>query len=206
MSIAIIFVIVAIALGAIASFLLLAPLFPAHSSIDDSLGDASATPVFIKSEEPVVQDYHDIVSASVQRLNGEELLLTVEVAGDPNLNLTYETVYIWIIDYPSLTGSQRYTIVIPNFPSELGVQPIGWHAAIFDNNANRWVVPLRSIAPMEDNKVEINIDPEIIGSPPFLWWQVYVMVGVDPQSHETPDFVMDFAPDSGANVMLVPFT
>lgn len=205
MRILVAFVIAAIVFGAVASFLLLAQNVSAHSSIDDKVGDASPTPIYEKNVEPVVQDYHDIVSASVQRLNAKELLLTVEVAGDPNQNTPYETVYIWVIDYPTITGNQRYTIVIPNFPPELGLQQTGWHVAIFDDKANRWVVPLRSIGSMQENRVEINTDPSLIGSPALFWWQVYVMVGVDTATHEPPDFLMDSAPED-SSVMLVPFT
>ena len=205
MRIVVAFMIAAIVFGALASFLLLAPRVSAHSSIDDKVDDASPIPIYEKNIEPVAQDYHDIVSASVQRLNAKELLLTVEVAGDPNQNTPYETVYIWVIDYPTITGNQRYTIVIPNFPPEFGLRPTGWHVAIFDDKANRWVVPLRSIGSMQENRVEVNIDPALIGSPALFWWQVYVMVGVDTATHEPPDFLMDSTPED-SSVMLVPFT
>lgn len=205
MRIVVAFMIAAIVFGVLASFLLLAPNVSARSSIDDKVGDASPTPIYEKNVEPVVQDYHDIVSASVQRLNAKELLLTIEVAGDPNQNTPYETVYIWVIDYPTITGNQRYTIVIPNFTPELGLQQTGWNVAIFDDKANRWVVPLRSIGSMQENRVEINIEPALIGSPALFWWQVYVMVGVDTGTHEPPDFLMDTAPED-SSVMLVPFT
>jgi hypothetical protein len=57
---------------------------------------------------------------------------------------------------------------------------------------------------MPENKVEVNIDPNLIGSPAFFWWQVYVMVGVDTATHGAPDFLMDSAPEDPA--MLLPFT
>ncbi len=59
------------------------------------------------------------------------------------------------------------------------------------------------VGEMPENKVEVNIDPNLIGSPAFFWWQVYVMVGVDTATHDAPDFLMDSIENS---VMLVPFT
>jgi len=204
MRIAIAFMIVSIFFGVIASFLLLAPNVSASSSAKDAIGDAIPVQIHETNIEPIVQGYHDIVSATVKRFNGEALLLTVEVAGDPNQNSPYETVYIWVIDYPTITGNQRYTIIVPHFPPELGLQFTGWHASIFDNKANQYVTPMYSIGAMSGNKVEINIDPELIGSPAFFWWQVYVMVGVDTATHNAPDFLMDIAPEN--SIMLVPFT
>ena len=103
-----------------------------------------------------------------------------------------------------MTGNQRYTIIIPHFPPELGLQVTGWHATIFDNKANRYVTSLYSIGEMSENKVEIKIDPKLIGNPAFFWWQVYVMVGVDTATHDAPDFLMDSAPENSA--VLIPFT
>ena len=204
MRIAIAFTIAAIVFGVLASFLLLAPNISASSSVKDAIGDATAVQIHQTNIEPIVQGYHDIVSASVKRLNAKELLLTVEVAGDPNQNSPYETVYIWVIDYPTITGNQRYTIIVPHFPPELGLQVTGWHASIFDNKANRYVTPMYGIGAMSENKVKINIDPKLIGAPAFFWWQVYVMVGVDTATHNAPDFLMDNAPEN--SIMLVPFT
>jgi hypothetical protein len=204
MRIAIAFTIAAIVSGALASFLLLAPNVSASSSVKDALGDATAVQIHQTNIAPTVQGYHDIVSASVKRLNAKELLLTVEVAGDPNQNSLYETVYIWVIDYPTITGNQRYTIIVPHFPPELGLQVTGWHASIFDNKANRYVTPMYGIGAMSENEVEINIDPKLIGAPAFFWWQVYVMVGVDTATHNAPDFLMDNAPEN--SIMLLPFT
>lgn len=203
MRIAIAFMIAAIVLGALASFLLIAPNVSASSSVKDAIGDAAPVQIHQKYLEPAVQGHHDIVSASVKRLNANELLLIAEVAGDPNQNSDYETVYIWVIDYPTLTGNQRYTIVVPHFPPELGLQSTGWHIAIFDDKANEFVVPLYPIDIMPANRVEVNIDPELIGSPAFFWWQVYVMVGIDTATHNPPDFLMDYAPEN--SVVLMPF-
>ena len=204
MRIATAFMIAAIVLGTFGSFLLLAPNISASSSVKDAIGDAAPSQVYYTNIEPAVKDYHDIVAASAKRLNAKELLLTVEVAGDPNQNSPYETVYIWVIDYPTITGNQRYTIIIPHFPPELGLQVTGWHASVFDNKANRYVTPMYGIGEMSENKVEINIDPKLIGNPAFFWWQVYVMVGVDTAIHNAPDFLMDGAPENSA--VLMPFT
>ncbi|MEE8132277.1 MAG: hypothetical protein V3T40_01730 [Nitrososphaerales archaeon] len=196
--------IIAVILGVFAVFIMLAPSIPAHSSIKDEILDAVAIRTHETNYVPLVQSYHDIVEASVQRLNGNELMLTVELAGDPNFNTTYETVYIWEIDYPTLTGNQRYTAIVPHFPAELGLST-GWHIAIFDNKEEMYVVPLESIEPMPKNKVEVNIDPNLIGNPPFFWWQVFVMARVDTQFDRPPDFLMDSAPDN-YNALLRPFT
>ena len=204
MRIAIAFTIAAIVFSSFGTFLLLAPSVSASSGVKDATGDAIPVQIYYTSMEPTVQGYHDIVGASVKRLNAKELLLTVEVAGDPNQNLPYETVYIWVIDYPTIIGNQRYTIIVPHFPPELGLQVTGWHASIFNNNANSYVTPMYNIGAMSENKVEINIDPKLIGSPAFFWWQIYVMVGVDTATHNPPDFLMDYAPENP--IMLVPFT
>jgi len=204
MRIAIAFLIAAIVFGVLASFLLLAPNVSASSGVKDAIGDAVPVQIHQTNIEPIVQSYHDIVSAGAKRLNAKELLLTVEVAGDPNQNSQYETVYIWVIDYPTITGNQRYTVIIPHFPPELGLQVTGWHASIFDNKANSYVTPMYGIGAMSENKVEINIDPKLIGNPAFFWWQVYVMVGVDTATHNAPDFLIDSAPEN--SIMLLPFT
>lgn len=204
MRIAVAFTIASIVFGVIASFLLFAPSVSASSSVKDAIGDAAPVQIHHTNIEPTVQGYHDILSANVKRLNANELLLAVEVAGDPNQNSNYETVYIWVIDYPTMTGNQRYTIIIPHFPPELGLQVTGWHASIFDNKANRYVTPMYGIGEMSENKVEINIDPELIGQPAFFWWQVFVMVGVDTATHNAPDFLMDSAPEN--SIMILPFT
>ncbi|MGH9921574.1 MAG: hypothetical protein ACRD38_02360 [Nitrososphaerales archaeon] len=204
MRVAVAFMIAALVFGISGSVLLLAPNVSASSNVKDAIGDATPSQVYETNIEPTVQDYHDIVGASVKRLNAKELLLTVEVAGDPNQNSPYETVYIWVIDYPTITGNQRYTVIVPHFPPELGLEITGWYATIFDNKANRYVTPTYSVGEMQENKVEVNIDPSLIGSPPLFWWQVYVMVGVDTATHDAPDFLMDIAPED--SVMLLPFT
>ena len=204
MRIAIAFMIASMFFGVVASFLLLAPSVSASSSVKDAIGDATPLQIYEAKIEPIAQGYHDIVGATVKRFNSETMLLTVEVAGDPNQNSPYETVYIWVIDYPTITGNQRYTVIVPHFPPELGLQVTGWHAAIFDNKAKRYVTPMYSIGAMSENKVEINLDPALIGSPAFFWWQVYVMVGVDTATHNAPDFLMDNAPEN--SIMLLPFT
>jgi hypothetical protein len=198
-----ILIIAAIALGAFAVFTLLAAGAPASSVIDDRSGDAFAAAVGETGGGIVVQSYHDIVRASVHRLNGNELILSVELSGDPNFNAEYETVYIWVLDYPGMTGNKRYTIIVPHFPPGFA-SSTGWHIAIFDNNAQRYSVPLKSIGSMPENRVEVNIDPRIIGSPPIFWWQVYVMVRVDQQFEKPPDYLIDSAPDN-FNALVWPF-
>ena len=94
MRIAVAFMIAALVFGISGSVLLLAPNVSASSSVKDAVGDATPSQVYYTNIEPTVQGYHDIVSASAKRLNANELLLTVEVADDPNQSSLYETVYI----------------------------------------------------------------------------------------------------------------
>ncbi|MEM2760163.1 MAG: hypothetical protein QXU32_03290 [Nitrososphaerales archaeon] len=196
-------VIIAIVLVSIGAFVLISPNIPARSSVNDAVGDAVPVRVHETALEPVLQPYHDIRSASVQRLNGKELVLTLELLGDPNLNTEHEIVYIWVMEYPTIVGTQRYTIIVPHFPSELGLSA-GWHIAIFDNNAQRYVVPLKSIGSMP-GKVEVNIDPKLMGNPSFFWWQAFVMIRVELQFDRPPDFLVDSAPDN-YTVLLGPFS
>jgi hypothetical protein len=197
-------VIVAIALGAIGIFIMFVSQMPASSNTKDAIGDAVIVRVHEAVGEPVVQPYHDIVSASVQRLNARELLLAVELDGDPNANTSYETVYLWVIDYPTIAGNRKYTIIVPHLPPELGTST-GWHIAIFDHKANGYIVPLKKIGAMPQNMVEVNIDPAIIGNPSFFYWQTFVMVRVEPQFDRPPDFLIDSAPDNDT-VLLSPFS
>ncbi|MFQ5941164.1 MAG: hypothetical protein ACE5KA_05640 [Nitrososphaerales archaeon] len=196
--------IIAVILGAFILFMLLGPSVGASSSTRDGVNDARAIRIHETNADPLVQPYHDIVKASMQRLNGNELVLTVELAGDPNFNTTYESVYICVIDYPTVTGNQRYTIIVPHFSPELGVSS-GWHIAIFDNKVERYVVPLESVNTMPKDRVEVNIGPDLIGNPPFFWWQAFVMVRVEQQFDRPPDFLLDSTPDN-SNVLLWPFT
>lgn len=193
---------IATVLGSFGIFALLTSI-PLSSSIDDPVNDAVPVRIHETGEDPLVQPYHDIVRADVKRMNSDELLLTVEVNGDPNFNTRYETVYVWVIEYTGITGNQKYTVIVPHFPEELGLS--GWHVAIFDNKAERYVVPLKSIGSMPENKVEVNIDPDLIGNPLFFSWQTFVMVRAEPRFDRPPDFLMDSAPDS-SNVLVTPFT
>lgn len=194
---------VSVTLIAFGAFVLLAPHIPASSSIKDAGGDAVAIRTRGTYEAPLVQPYHDITSASIQRMNGNELLLTMELDGNPNLNTTYETAYIWIIEYPTLTGTQRYTIIVPHFPPEFGLS-IGWHIAILDDKARRSVIPLTIIDQMPRDRVEVKIDQRLIGNPSIFWWQAFVMVRTDKQFSIPPDFWMDSAPNGP--MALFPFT
>lgn len=184
-------------------FLFVAPNVSASSMTEDPINDAAAVRIHETGSDPVVQPRHDIVRSSVKRMNGE-LQFSMELLGDPNANSIYETVYIWIIDYPTIMGNQRYTIIVPHLPDGFAGST-GWHMAVFDNNRQQYVLPLTRVADMQRNTVEVTVDTDLIGNPAFFWWQSFVMVRVEPQFDRPPDFLIDSAPDN-TNVLLGPFS
>ena len=105
------------------------------SSISDSKGDAKLIALYKSQIIPEVRDFHDILAANVKRTDDNKLILSLDLAGDPNKNLKYETVYLWVINYTdSLTGNTRfYTVIIPNFPPDSNFKTKNWNLAIFDN-------------------------------------------------------------------------
>jgi hypothetical protein len=79
------------------------------SSTSDSKGDAKLIALYKSQTIPEVRDFHDILAASVERTDDDKLILTLDLAGDPNKNQKYETVYLWVINYTdSLTGNTRF--------------------------------------------------------------------------------------------------
>ena len=96
--------------------------FQEPSKIQDSRGDAKLIPLYKTDIYTKVRDYHDILSAEVNKVINDDgkslLLLTIDLAGDANKNEKYETVYLWLINYTdSLNGidQKTYTVIIPNF-------------------------------------------------------------------------------------------
>jgi hypothetical protein len=171
----------------------------ADSSIKDALGDAK--PVLQQSPTgivPQVHDYHDIVAASVKRLDGPSFLLTTRLAGNPNQNEKYETMYAWhIITRSSAAGQdQVYTVAFSNFPKGFtNVTEPGWYYAVFNNTAGSVILPFTQIWDMPEDGVEFPVEDFYIGSPREFHYWVSSYVRVNNTSFgDMPDYLMDDAP------------
>ncbi|MEO9365526.1 MULTISPECIES: hypothetical protein [Candidatus Nitrosocaldus] len=196
----------AISIILIASGLLILtiPSIPAASSIKDVKGDADALPLFPNKPVPMVRGYHDILNASVKRVD-DGLLFSIELAdGIEHYRDGYEVVYIWSIEYITASLQKReYKLVIPYFPEEQGLSVKGWYLAVFNASSNEWLIPMLKVEDMRGNRVDIDLDTRVIGEPILFWWSVDVMVNVDTAVHGQPDYLMDSAPDGG-KAMLSP--
>ena len=121
-----------------------------NSKIKDAKDDTKLVALYKTIIVPEVQNYHDILSAEVNKIKGNKILFTMELAGDPNTNKNYETVYLWLIYIPIANDNaaaasstvdkeefQLYTLIIPNFGvnSNFGNNKSGWYLAIFNNTA-----------------------------------------------------------------------
>lgn len=169
------------------------------SSISDARGDTQLVRLYKTQIVPEVKGYHDILNASVNRISNDKLSLSIDLAGDPNKNEKYETVYLWVINYtnPSTGNSQLYTVIIPNFPPDSNFTAKGWNFAIFDNVANAYVLPLSKLSSMPKNKVEVVFDPILIGNPPSFKYMVSVMIRVNSTFlSKPPDYLVDSAPNN----------
>src|SRR6266540_122702 len=169
------------------------------SSISDSKGDAKLVPVYKSQIIPEIKDYHDILAASVNKITDNKLILSLDLAGDPNMNEKYETVYLWVINYtnPSTEKTHYYTVIIPNFAEDSNFGIKGWNFAIFDNVAQSYVLPLSKLSSMPKNKVEVAFDPILIGNPASFNYMVSVMIRVNSTYlHKPPDYLVDSAPNN----------
>jgi len=169
------------------------------SSISDSKGDAKLVSVYKSQIIPEIKDYHDILAASVNKITDNKLILSLDLAGDPNKNEKYETVYLWVINYtnPSTGKTQYYTVIIPNFAEDSNFGIKGWNFAIFDNVAQSYVLPLSKLSSMPKNKVEVAFDPILIGNPASFNYMVSVMIRVNSTYlHKPPDYLVDSAPNN----------
>jgi hypothetical protein len=147
---------------------------------------------------PEVKGYHDILTASANEINNK-LLLSIEIAGDPNDNKKHETTYLWFINYTNkITGKEQfYTVIIPNFPVGSNFEAVGWNVAIFNNTSNSYTLPLSRISDMPKDKVEVFFDPTFIGNPSSFNYMVSVMIRVNSGFIEKPpDYLVDSAPDN----------
>jgi hypothetical protein len=181
------------------------PLFQQQHSTDinkleDSKGDTKLIGIYKTEILPVVRDYHDILSASINKIDdGNKMILTIELAGDANKNQKYETAYLWLIFYTSDDDNfNLYTIIIPNFPadSDFGNRK-GWYMSTFNNTNNSYTLPLSKISDMPKDKVQVFIDPSFIGNPSSFNYIVSSMVRVNTTFlDKPPDYLVDTVPDS----------
>jgi hypothetical protein len=169
------------------------------SGITDAVGDVR--PLLQRNRSsivPEVQDYHDIVSASVKTLEGPSFLLTTILAGNPNLNEKYQTTYAWHIVTKSNANDQEqlYTVAFSNFPSGFTNRTeSGWYYAIFNNTDGSLVLPFTKTWDMPEDRVEFPVEDFYIGSPSeFRYWVAsYVRVS-NTNFGGIPDYLMDDAP------------
>ena len=176
---------------------------PSSNRIEDSTEDVKLISIYSTKILPIVRDYHDIISASVNKIDdGNKMILTMDLAGDANKNEKYETVYLWLIYYTSnLHGrnqqQQFYTVIIPNFPSDSNFEnKNGWYLTIFNNTDSSYTLPLSKISGMPKNKVQVFVDPAFIGNPQSFNYIVSTMVRVNSTYlNKPPDYLVDSAPD-----------
>ena len=169
------------------------------NKIEDARDDSTLVNLDRTNIIPQIKDYHDILSASVKKVNDHKLLLSIELAGDANRNEKYETVYIWVIYYRnSVSGKdQYYSVIIPNFAIDSKFEAVGWNLAIFNNTGNSYTLPLSEISAMPKNKVEVFIDPNFVGNPLSFNYMVSTMIRVNNTFlDKPPDYLVDSAPDN----------
>jgi len=183
-------------------------IFQEHNNkVQDSVGDAKLIPLYKTDIFPKVRDYHDILSAEVNKVSKDKngnnlLLLTIDLAGDANKNEKYETVYLWFINYNDGLNDKdqhkSYTVIIPNFAADSNFKnKHGWYLAIFNNTNNSYTLPLSKISEMPKNKVQVFIDSDFIGNPPSFNYLVSVMIRVNSTFlNKPPDYLVDSVPDN----------
>ncbi len=177
-----------------------------NSKIKDAQEDTKLVALH-NARVPEIQDYHDILSAEVNKVNDDKILFSMELAGDANTNEKYETVYLWLIYINTIDNIsaptfdkefQLYTLIIPNFGADSNFRnKAGWHLAIFNNTNNVYTLPLSKISDMPTNKVQVFIDPIFIGNPSHFNYLVSSMIRVNNTFlGKSPDYLVDFAPDN----------
>lgn len=161
-----------------------------ENRIQDKRNDAVAVQQYEADVVPEVRGYHDILAASVKEINGA-FLLTVELAGNPNLNEKYETNYVWHI----ITRDHVYVVFMPNFAADSNFPKKGWYFAVYDETLQRYVVPITKISDMPDNSVQFPVESAYIGNPSSFSYWVSVLVRVDTENlDKPPEYLMDYAP------------
>lgn len=159
------------------------------SIVLDKRGDAVAQMQYQSDVEPEVKAYHDILAASVKKIDGA-FLFTIDLAGDPNLNEKYETNYVWHI-----ISDKTYTILMPNFAADSGFASKGWYLAVYDNTDSKYILEMTKISDMPQDRVQFPVDAQLIGNPASFSYWVSIHVRTDSKNLEKPpDYLMDFAP------------
>lgn len=167
-----------------------------ESRISDQAGDAKAvlqqpSPGVV----PEIKGYHDVLSASVRKGDGF-FVLTIDLAGDPNMNEKYETNYMWHIVYSDPDGRERhYIVMFINFAPDFNHTSQGWFYAVFDSTAGAYVLGQTQIPDMPNKKVEYAVDNVLLGNPRSFSYWVSVYSRVNSTRFESgPEYLMDSAP------------
>ena len=95
---------------------------PSDNKIEDARGDTNILALQKTNIVPEVRDYHDILSADVNKFNNK-IQLTIDLVGDANQNKGYETVYLWLIYYTAemkLNCWQRRPAICSHYPQFWG--------------------------------------------------------------------------------------
>jgi hypothetical protein len=172
------------------------------SEIKGVRGDVTSIQIYRSNITPEVKDYYDILSVSVMKINNK-LTFTMDLAGDANKNEKFETAYIWLLYYnasginriSASNNEQVYTLIIPNFATDSNFSLKGWYIAVFNNTADTYTLPLAKISDMPKNKVQVFIDPNVIGSSSSFNYMTCVMVRVNSTFlNKPPDYLMDSVP------------
>jgi hypothetical protein len=172
------------------------------SEIKGVRGDVTPIQIYRSIITPEVKDYYDILSGSITKINNK-LTFTMDLADDANKNEKYETAYIWLLYYnasginriSTSHNEQVYTLIIPNFALDSDFSLKGWYMAVFNNTAGTYTLPLAKISNMPKDKVQVFIDPSLIGSPSSFNYMTCVMVRVNSTFlSKPPDYLMDSVP------------
>jgi hypothetical protein len=166
----------------------------AESRIADARGDVEA--IFQQNGTaavPRVRDYHDILGARVVK-QGDTFLFTIELAGNPNENENYETLYLWNIITEVAGKEQQYKILLPNFATGNNSTERGWYFALFNVTSDTYIVPMAKIPDMPVDRVEFPVKDFFIGTPSSFHYWVDVYVRSNNTLVGPPDYLMDYAP------------
>jgi hypothetical protein len=166
------------------------------SEIKGARGNLKPIQIYRTKIIPDIKDYYDILSVSVMKVNNK-LTFAMDLAGDPNKNEKYETAYIWLLYYNTSAShiEQIYTLIIPNFARDSNFSLKGWYMTVFNNTANTYILPLAKISDMPKDKVQVFIDPSLIGNPTSFKYMTCVMVRVNSTFlNKAPDYLMDSVP------------
>lgn len=172
------------------------PILGVYDSTESRIVDATDDAVSVQTEADdgqVSRDYHDILDASVVK-RGDAFFFTINLAGNPNDNHEYETIYRWhiITTSPVTNRMQQYTIMFPHFAT--GNSTIdGWYFAVYDATVNTFILRPVKIEEMPENKVEFPVEDFYIGNPSQFSYWVEVLVRLDP-SFGGPRYLVDYAP------------